>query len=736
MLSSRRSKQSCTECRRRKIRCNRRIPCETCTARGEEDLCEGKAVTQASGDRSFPRMKDFRALAARVAQLENQMSNMQDQGHISQTQTSFSPSHMSMTMPLEANQSAANDVPLPSTVTSPAQSSLSSDLHQAMDQNTGSPMLPFGVVHAAEDSVALVLEDFAMGHIANKERAGRRQDPKISNQLYQAVSKAVSILPDAGRSLFLINFYFTHIDWNTKFNRFASLSKERMSAEVRPEWLTVHLMVLCLSVHLLANSERQILGIRGDQWQEIARGLFLASQDVLFASSFLSRHSIEHLQYDADDAADSHWALIGSAVKIAQNLGLHRLGREDQGSTTKWPKPWQNALHREIGRHVWWNIVFLDWSHALSHGMTYCVHSRQNLTSFPANINTADLTAHTSLSPLPLSQYTTASYTIFRLRFLVLYKEHIDHLVKNQPADYAFLTRMDSRFVALRDGLPTYFQNDENSKRLATELNTPCIVSESIAIRMIAANRLLRLHRPYLVLGYQDPKYRQSTEQCVRSARTLLTLYETARITAPTLVNYWLVLFYAFAAAVVIFIQLCHSDREGREECKILLFRAMDLFRAVREVSAAARNAVVILESLLTAEASLAAEGNYDTLYGHANGGTAPEEDSLFRRAVRRVLSSPPFSELFTVPAPTSTGNTMPWDSAPQHGGQHLGIDGDNMDGMWQGAVHGHASIRQNLGFGLAELASFAPDQALDPILASGDNGELDLESFLATLTS
>lgn len=81
-------------------------------------------------------------------------------------------------------------------------------------------------------------------------------------------------------------------------------------------------------------------------------------------------------QYNVGQA-DSHWALLGSAIKvgdrlfsykdvmfpnrellkIAQNIGLSRLGSEK--ADMKWPEAWQNPLKREIGRRVWWNMVSL-----------------------------------------------------------------------------------------------------------------------------------------------------------------------------------------------------------------------------------------------------------------------------------------------------------------------------------------------------------------------------------------
>ncbi|KAK8845281.1 hypothetical protein IAR55_005994 [Kwoniella newhampshirensis] len=759
-------KQSCTECRRRKIKCNRQLPCDMCTSRGEGDQCEEQVNTRVSGDRSFPRMKDFRLLAARVAELEEHVAHLRrgpESVRLGEDR-SFSVRQHDASVGRSDNLDFTYLTPRKRHRSSPSPSPRSPD-SPPPERPLSNPYIGVNVpppdrAYEGGDSTALMLEDFAMGHSINQERAGKQMGPRISNQLYQAVGKAVSILPDSGRSLFLLNFFagskhsfglcvdslvskVIHVpSYMDEFHRFAALPKDRMNMEVRPEWLSVHLVVLCLSLHLLGDTERQLLGVRGDQWQAIAQGLYLASREILFASDFLSHHSLEHLQciilQGGYQCADAHWALIGSAVKIAQNLGLHRLGKEDVGLETSWPKPWQNPLHREIGRRVWWNIVFLDWSHALSHGMTYCVHSRQNFTAFPSNVDDGDVTLEMMPLSKPLSQYTTSSYTIFRLRFLVLYKEHIDHLVDNQTADYAFIMRLDARLVALRDSLPSHFRDDIEAQRLASVLKMPQIISESMSIRMIAANRLLRLHRPYLIGGYTDSRYRQSTDQCVKSARTILALYESMRLSAPTLLSYWLILFYAFAAAVVIFIHLCNGDHTDKEESRLILFRTMDI------LSAAARNATSILESLLAAWASLTAEGDSHVPSGRPGMGGALDEETLFRRVVRRVLGNTALPE---IPVPTlsasqtgitqsnPTTRTTPKSNTTTH--NHLGEhETHSLDGMWQGAVHGHATVQRDFDLGVWSDLGIAPNQDSDLFGGPIDGDEQELESFLASITS
>ena len=62
-------------------------------------------------------------------------------------------------------------------------------------------------------------------------------------------------------------------------------------------------------------------------------------------------------QFDVDDQSDAGWALLGSAIKVAQNLGLSRLGPETEARKRVWPEAWQSFRRRETARRVWWNLV-------------------------------------------------------------------------------------------------------------------------------------------------------------------------------------------------------------------------------------------------------------------------------------------------------------------------------------------------------------------------------------------
>jgi hypothetical protein len=80
------------------------------------------------------------------------------------------------------------------------------------------------------------------------------------------------------------------------------------------------------------------------------------------------------------------------------------------------------------------------------------------------------------------------------------------------------------------------------------------IVIDSIFLNITANTRLVRLHRSFFLRGYRDPRYVRSKERCVRSSHTILSLLDLAKRRAPVLLNFWIILFYAFSAVRLSFL--------------------------------------------------------------------------------------------------------------------------------------------------------------------------------------
>ncbi|KAF8215783.1 fungal-specific transcription factor domain-containing protein [Mycena galopus ATCC 62051] len=528
----------------------------------------------------------------------------------------------------------------------------------------------------------MMLEDFAMGHRVNRTRATQDLEagPYSSNgpsrmevtsipQLGVHKGHPLALLIDPGTNIMsrlllsmlpeaqtrvLVQFYFDRLDWYSKVLHkptFAADSQSLMInilsrnvGAIRIGFLAVHYMVMCLGLHLIEPVIRNQLGLSFADTTELARRMYSAAQACLYYDEFIGSHSLEHLQciilmglYQQNlDESDAHWALMGSAIKIAQNLGMSRLGSEEE--PRKYSAAWRSVVKREVARRVWWLLIWDDWSNALAHNGTYAIHPSQNHTGFPANINDCDLVDGQPFVPQPPHTYTEITFSLCRLRFVELYRQIVDNT--QAPTGYGFVLDMDRKISCAILELPSHFLGPGPAVK-GFELTLALIMGET---------RRLRLHRPFLFRGYKDPKYVESRIQCVNSATAILDYLKSDSEQSALLFKWWLVLFYGFAAAVVLFIDLCHQKADDRPDLdvrRIQLREAIDLFKTseFKHVSAVSRNAIALLEGLLAAEPRMSSKPSRKR--------GAPD-DEPFERVVKRIVIDA--SRNFTVPSHPSIG--------------------------------------------------------------------------------
>lgn len=494
-----------------------------------------------------------------------------------------------------------------------------------------------------------------MGNRANARRAAQKlhesrsgDSPDSSNYMaetgasqrsaYPAIDVAYRFLrlaPSPESTRVIVDYYFDRLEWYTKclhrptymkeLDQLLTLDLETAARSIRPSFLCVHFMVLCLAIHLASGDDVIQWGIVDmPSAMQLCDALFAGSQQLLWASDFIGTHQLEHLQavvlisvyaYNVDEQADAAYALVGASIKIAQNLCLNRLddarfmekeraknrlasGGNDTGQ--------QSLLEREMGKRVWWYLVWLDWSHALSHGGSYSINPAHNKTNLPANIEDEDLVGSEMLQAKPLEEYTSMSFTIWRLKFLILYRESIDMI--NQPGGitHTQVLEMDKKLMNLVTNLPAYFQlRTEDSK--SWTFGDSCHDMELLSIQITGQNRILRLHRPYLAKGLLD-RNNTSRKRCVEAALNILALFRHAKNHAPILLRVWINIYYVFSGALVLFLDLCYdndTDAKAAEEKRRSVREMLEICSEARHLSAAAKNTHNLLQGLLEAETEL-----------------------------------------------------------------------------------------------------------------------------------
>lgn len=113
--------------------------------------------------------------------------------------------------------------------------------------------------------------------------------------------------------------------------------------------------------------------------------------------------------------------------------------------------------------------------------------------------------------------------------------------------------RIEERFLALRKAFPPYMETIEAAQSVADRLDSPNvsddipvlvsdlplqIVFECLLLRMCDQSYILRLHRPYQVMGYGNDEYRYSADRCVQAAKAILLDFHTAWLECPFLINF------------------------------------------------------------------------------------------------------------------------------------------------------------------------------------------------------
>ncbi|CAK5264478.1 unnamed protein product [Mycena citricolor] len=498
-----------------------------------------------------------------------------------------------------------------------------------------------------DEDVAMMLEDFAMGHRVNTNRAAQEleaashstdRSPQLrvtrkGPQLGILPSHPLALLIDPNTDILgrllsvmlpeqqagvLVQFYFDRLDWYSKVlhrptfvaeskNLWANISSRNFAA-IDIGFLAVYYMVLCLALHLIESIVREQLGLSFLAASDLARDMHSAAQACLHFDEFLGSHSLEHLQciilmgvYQQNlDESDTHWALLGAAIKIAQNLAYPCWAPKEKNEIIRHPGALScdERLHAEYGG--------------------FC----QNHTGFPANVNDMDLVDGIPFKPHPPREYTEMTFSLW----------------------HSFIVEMDSKISCALSELPTYFRGPGPAVK-GFELTLALIMGET---------RRLRLHRPFLFRGYKDKKYMASRVQCVASATAILNHLNSDD--SALLLKWWIVLFYGFAAAVVLFIDLCHQKAEGQADLegrRMQLREALDLFKTAEQVSHVSRNAITLLEGLLTAEPGMPSRPS------HKRGAT---DDAPFGRIVKRMIIDA--SRNLTVPTAISPASSSSANSA------------------------------------------------------------------------
>ncbi|SPO27223.1 uncharacterized protein UTRI_10340 [Ustilago trichophora] len=640
---------SCLQCRKRKTRCDKKYPCSPCVIRGDAASCTQvqqtiASITTSYGASTSPTREpppplhrasishshDGHAAAASSSGSSNKLEPQE---------SPFGPDRFigfeaERLYRLEARMDRMERYVLqnrlqhcdphypPTAIASNTQDDPLANLDGNLARTHSKQELPIGqdIQDLFEDAAMgrkLKLKSLPLGPVGAAVE-GDTKDPETDEEQMLDQRSADSSADVAFRfaqflppnSATLLEFYFSQVDWTTRVlppeshSEFLQLSKmqpEQIAAfPVSSAMVCCYFVVIALALHFSDPALLEKVGISKKEASRLADTLCTGSQQLLWSSNFLQSQQLEHLacicllgvyQHNRKEQADGQWALLGSAIKVAQNIGLARL---DHGSASHKPSAsMRTEARRELGRRIWWNLTWLDWSHAVAHFGIYSVNPLQNRTNLPANveIHNDSLTLH---SP---DVYTHSSAITMRMRYVTIYREIVDVSNERPMLSRAQIHRFVSKLNEVHDSTPACLRYSPDRT-----FDKPDQAMESVMLELMYLNRILRLHRVHQLSGFTDEEWRFARKACLSSASCIIRILSLQE--QSVIHKFWLVTFYLLGAAMALVMELCCARQDDLDAVAVRtsLATAVSLLSKAGPGSEAARNSRRILKELLSAE--------------------------------------------------------------------------------------------------------------------------------------
>ncbi|KAI0390271.1 hypothetical protein F5Y17DRAFT_461949 [Xylariaceae sp. FL0594] len=435
--SARRAKPtlSCNLCRRRKLRCDRQEPCQTCSSRGLSLACSyahinklGIVQPQVARPSVQDRLVQLEQLIMNV--IQNQSQN-QNQNPVTST---GAPTPLSMeSMHAGVAKPSAEELTSPSTAASTPAAS-----------NTGSLWVGGDHWSAILDGIADLKEDVDQ-HSNNGNGNGPRPQPSHPRLLYgckptskEAIISSLPPKPSMDRS---ISRYFNMLDLapsavhSTQFLR--EYEKFWMAPLEAPiVWIGLLFSILCLSA--LADES-------SDTW---------AGQDYSTPYTNQGPYVLETLyhylttEYTVRKDADKNiWLLLGVIVNLAMGMGYHR-------DPSKFPA--LSPLAGEMRRRMWATILQGDLLISTQMGMSRLIREWQCDVAKPSNLNDVDFDEDTTVLPpsRPETEMTTSLHLIARREVFRAVGVAIDLTAAVLPVPYCEVMKVDRILQSAKENIP------------------------------------------------------------------------------------------------------------------------------------------------------------------------------------------------------------------------------------------------------------------------------------------
>lgn len=361
--------------------------------------------------------------------------------------------------------------------------------------------------------------------------------PFFETSTASTIHELLSLLPEVSVCEYLLERYIHvysslfHILHEPTFREeHQQFMKQKRNDSVSLSFVALLYVIQGLAIATLEEDDAELKGYmqyHGIQTLEQVSHLFLSqAKKCLVAENFMVNHSITTLQalillvYGISHLQGSTgiaWPILGLSVNIAVSLGCHIDGDSITASASS------SIFDIEQKRRNWCALLLLDMLQTFSYGRPSVLNRDAFNTTFPRNINDDELTNYTedldgdttSISGDPDLRITQMTYMNCKYRFYSLTSTLLPRLLDVDNVVYWEVRELDSKLVEQRRQWDKIYLAPKNKQ------DAPYYHFVQYDILYIYLNQVyLLLHRPHY---YSEPFSRQ---RCVNSSMDIIGRFQ------------------------------------------------------------------------------------------------------------------------------------------------------------------------------------------------------------------
>ncbi|KAI5474497.1 hypothetical protein MNV49_003204 [Pseudohyphozyma bogoriensis] len=602
---------SCSECSRRKTKCDKLSPCGSCVKRGKTHLCR-LPRKEKEAEEAAPMPTDFDNLCMSSFEEINSVRTAVDA-----LRDRLGALENILAKAFEMAKPAVEAARSPSTSRAVFGSSVPTFNGR---EAANSPAVASGSGSGAEDDrmgedvdASISLEFLALGRkrmfgqaadtdVAESTAAPPLTDPPSLNTNPSVPSPAATS-PGSHISIASVQAYATP-------TALAAAAPSQAQSEAlilhALEWTSWHHAAIYVQGFAKEHGEFWNMGegrmeLADPLWVLVA-GLKHLTREQSSALGYQS-HDVHILSKRWFDCSMASLTLINAGMATAQDMGLHRMATDEEWARSMEGRSetvrGRSLIDREIKKRAFYSLVAQDWF-SIAYRNTYTIQPSQIKTPFPLNAHDSDLAAGRPIAQ-PLSSYTLVGTSLIWIKIARSLFHAFQHLQSDSPPSYKFLLEADHQLQAVIDSAPAWLLDGG-----PTENMPPPVHWIRHTFQMSSAHKVLTLHRPFLARAFRDKRYESSRSRAILASRKILREAESSCGS-----RLWTVPYHLSAAACVVALDLFQhisTTSPILDEERAEIRGALVALATMQDLSPIATRGVALITNLLDEEARLRQE--------------------------------------------------------------------------------------------------------------------------------